>query len=120
LFYAASLLFRPWWEGLVGIAVGWGVPWLIGELYLRIRKREGLGLGDGKLLALVGALLGWKGVFVSLFGGSVLGSIIGIVVLARAKKQVMQSELPFGPFLAAAAVFYLFAEPFFELYFRLV
>lgn len=120
VFYGASLLFRPWWQGLVGIAVGYGVPWLIGELYLRIRKREGLGLGDGKLLAVVGALLGWKGVFVSLFGGSVLGSIIGVIVLARAKKQVMQAELPFGPFLAAAAVFYLFAEPFIELYFRLV
>lgn len=120
LFYAASLLFRPWWEGLFGVVVGYGVPWLIGEVYLRIRKREGLGLGDGMLLAVVGALLGWRGVVVALFGGSVLGSIIGIVVLARARKQIMQSELPFGPFLAAGAVFYLFAEPFIELYFRLV
>jgi leader peptidase (prepilin peptidase)/N-methyltransferase len=120
LFYAASLLFRPWWEGLVGIAVGYGVPWLIGEVYLRIRKREGLGLGDGMLLAVVGALLGWRGVVVSLFGGSVLGSLIGIIALARARKQIMQSELPFGPFLATGAVFYLFGEPFIELYFRLV
>ena len=120
VFYAASLLFREWWEGLVGIAIGYGVPWLIGELYFRLRKKEGLGLGDSMLLAVIGALLGWKGVVVSLFGGSVLGSIIGIVVLARAKKEIMQSELPFGPFLAAGAVFYLFAEPFIELYFRLV
>jgi leader peptidase (prepilin peptidase)/N-methyltransferase len=119
-FYAASLLWRPWWEGLVGIAVGYGVPWLIGEIYLRLRGREGLGLGDGKLLALVGALLGWKGVVVSLFGGSVVGSIIGVVVLVRARKQIMQSELPFGPFLALAAVFYLFAEPFIEVYARLL
>jgi leader peptidase (prepilin peptidase)/N-methyltransferase len=115
-----SLAFRPWWEGLIGIAVGYGVPWLIGMIYLVVRKREGLGLGDGMLLALVGALLGWKGVVVSLFGGSMLGSVIGIVVLLRAKKDVMQSELPFGPFLAAAAVFYLFAEPFLAVYFRLL
>ncbi len=120
LFYGASLLFRPWWEGLVGIAVGYGVPWLIGELYLRLRGREGMGLGDSKLLALIGALLGWQGVVVSLFGGSVLGSIIGVIVLVRARRQIMQSELPFGPFLAAAAVFYLFAEPFIELYTRLL
>jgi leader peptidase (prepilin peptidase)/N-methyltransferase len=113
-------VFRPWWEGLVGIAVGYGVPWLIGMIYLLIRKREGLGLGDGMLLALVGALLGWKGVVVSLFGGSMLGSVIGIIVLMRSKQDVMQSELPFGPFLAAAAVFYLFAEPFLGVYFRLL
>ncbi|HEY5946843.1 MAG TPA: prepilin peptidase [Kofleriaceae bacterium] len=119
-FYAVGLVFRPWWEGLVGIAVGYGVPWLIGEIYLRIRKREGLGLGDGMLLALVGALLGWKGVVVSLFGGSMLGSVIGIAMLIREKRDVMQSELPFGPFLAMGAVFYLFAEPFLNVYFRLL
>jgi leader peptidase (prepilin peptidase) / N-methyltransferase len=119
-FYAVSLTFRPWWEGLIGIVVGYGVPYLIGVIYLAVRKREGLGLGDGMLLAVVGALLGWKGVVVSLFGGSMLGSVIGIVVLMRAKKDVMQSELPFGPFLAAAAVFYLFAEPLLDVYFRLL
>jgi leader peptidase (prepilin peptidase) / N-methyltransferase len=118
--YLASLVDHKWWEGLVGAAVGYGGPWLIGEIYFRVRKREGLGLGDSTLLALVGALLGWKGVVVSLFGGSVLGSIIGIVVLIRAKKDVMTSELPFGPFLAAAAVFYLFAEPWLQLHFRLL
>ena len=118
IFYALSLVTHRWWEGLVGVAIGYGVPWLIGELYLRIRKREGLGLGDSKLLAIVGALFGWKGVVVSLFGGSMLGSVMGIVVLARAKKDLMQTELPFGPFLAAAAVFYLFAEPWLVLHFR--
>lgn len=118
IFYALSLIWHPWWHGLVGAAIGYGGPWLIGELYYRIRKREGLGLGDGMLLAVVGALLGWKGVLVSLFGGSVLGSIIGVVVLARQRQEIMQSELPFGPFLAAAAVFYLFAEPWLVLQLR--
>jgi leader peptidase (prepilin peptidase) / N-methyltransferase len=121
LAYGASLLLgRAWWEGLIGIVVGYGVPWLIGTIYLWIRKREGLGLGDGTLLALVGAILGWKGVVVSLFGGSMIGSVIGIAVLLRSKQDVMQSELPFGPFLATAAVFYLFAEPFLAVYFRLL
>jgi leader peptidase (prepilin peptidase) / N-methyltransferase len=121
LAYGASLLLhRPWWHGLLGIGIGYGVPWAIGTLYHLIRKREGLGLGDAKLLALVGALLGWKGVVASLFGGSLLGSVIGIVSLARTKEDMMKTELPFGPFLAAAAVLYLFGEPWVELYVRLL
>lgn len=144
-FYALGLLLpeRLWWEGLVGAAIGYGFPWLIGEIYFRVTGREGLGLGDGMLLAVVGALLGWKGVFVSLFGGALIGSVIGIVVLARARAagdaseepgqdappdpegaedaedapSLMRTELPFGPFLCMAAVFYLFAEPYLQVHF---
>ncbi len=125
IFYLASLaLHRPWWEGLLGIAIGYGVPWLIGALYFKIRKREGLGLGDAKLLAVVGALFGWKGVVVSLFGGSVLGTVLTLVAMVSAgggedDQPKMTTELAFGPYLAAAAVFYLFAEPWIELHFRL-
>jgi leader peptidase (prepilin peptidase)/N-methyltransferase len=125
IFYGASLLLpeRRWYDGLVGIAIGYGVPWLIGELYYRIRKREGLGLGDAKLLALVGALLGWKGVVTTLFGGSVLGTVLETVKLLSRQKPdngepAMTTELAFGPYLAAAAVFYVFAEPWLELHFR--
>jgi len=126
VFYGASLLLpeRHWQDGLIGIAIGYGVPWLIGELYFRIRKREGLGLGDAKLLAVVGALLGWKGVLATLFGGSVLGTVLTLVGMLAASKSEdgqsrMTAELAFGPFLAAAAVFYLFAEPWIEVHFRL-
>lgn len=130
-----------WWDGLVGAAIGYGVPWLIGEVYFRITKREGLGLGDSTLLAVVGSLLGWRGVVVSLFGGSVIGSVIGITVLLVKRSNdedepaeqapvegttdeadapsIMRTELPFGPFLAMAAVFYLFAAPWIDLHFRL-
>lgn len=145
-FYGLSFLLaeRQWWEGLVGAGIGYGVPWLIGEIYYRVTGREGLGLGDSKLLAVIGALLGWKGVLVSLFGGALLGSVIGILVLIRARKapaadedgeeredredgegddsqevpSLMRTELPFGPFLCMAAVFYLFAEPYLQLHFR--
>ncbi|MEO8841424.1 MAG: prepilin peptidase [Kofleriaceae bacterium] len=127
-----------WWDGLIGAALGYGVPWLIGEIYFRITKREGLGLGDSTLLAVVGSLLGWRGVVVALFGGSVIGSVIGIMVLlvkrsndeadevdeaspesAPEAASIMRTELPFGPFLAMAAVFYLFAAPWIDLHFRL-
>lgn len=128
-FYAASLvLHAPWWAGLVGIAVGYGVPWLIGEIYYRATGREGLGLGDGMLLAAVGALLGWRGVVVSLFGGSLVGSVLGTAALLAARRRggqgdedasILRVELPFGPFLALAAVFYVFAAPWIQLQFRL-
>jgi leader peptidase (prepilin peptidase)/N-methyltransferase len=136
-FYAASLVLpeHRWWEGLVGMAIGYGVIWLISEVYFRLRKQEGLGLGDGELLAVVGALLGWRGVVVALFGGSVVGSTIGVtgILIARRKRgeppssatpgaqdevSLMKTELPFGPFLAIGAVFYLFAEPWLVVHFR--
>jgi leader peptidase (prepilin peptidase) / N-methyltransferase len=138
VFYAASFLWphRNWYDGVIGAAVGYGVPWLIGEIYFRVTRREGLGLGDGMLLALVGALLGWQGVLVALFGGSMIGSVIGIsaLVIGRAARSpgaaeeavaddqapsLMRTELPFGPFLAMAALLYLFAEPWVELHFHL-
>jgi leader peptidase (prepilin peptidase) / N-methyltransferase len=128
---------RTWYDGLIGIAVGYGVPWLVGELYYRLRGTEGLGLGDGMLLAVVGALLGWKGVVVALFGGSVLGTVIGLGALLVARRRepaepssteegddaapsLMRTELPFGPFLAMAAIFYLFAEHWLQLHFRIL
>ncbi|HEY1558361.1 MAG TPA: prepilin peptidase [Kofleriaceae bacterium] len=131
VFYAVTFALpeRRWWDGLLGIAIGYGVPWLIGEIYFRLRKREGLGLGDATLLALVGALLGWRGVVCSLFGGSVVGTVVEISKLvargrsndagADGEATVMTTELPFGPYLAIAAVFYLFAEPYVLLHFRL-
>lgn len=149
VFYGLGLLVgNAWWHGLVGAAIGYGVPWLIGEIYYRVTGRDGLGLGDSMLLAVIGALLGWRGVVVSLFGGSVLGSVLGIGVLLATRKNadeddapeaepldpafegppeppaedasVMRTELPFGPFLAMAALFYLFAEPWIVLNFALL
>ena len=136
IFYALGVVLpeRTWYDGLIGLAIGYGVPWLIGEVYFRLRGREGLGLGDAMLLGLVGALLGWKGVLVSLFGGSIVGTVItviGLVVMRRPAVKdertegdaeaegVLKQELPFGPFLAIAAVFWLFAEPWIRLDFQL-
>lgn len=130
VFYAASFALpeRHWWEGLVGIAVGYGVPWSIGMIYLLVRKQEGMGLGDGTLLAVVGSLLGWRGVVFSLFAGSVVGSVIYVTPVLFRRNQpanedgpgLLKTELPFGPYLAIGAVFYLFAEPWIVLHFRLL
>ena len=145
LFYTASLFApeREWWEGLVGAAIGYIVVWLVREAYFAFRKREGIGLGDGKLLAIIGALLGWRGVVVALFFGSVLGAVVGIIAAAipallrkpasitgnkaevdgnRANTLAVlrNRELPFGPFLATAGILYLFAEPWLVVRFRLL
>ena len=86
IFYGLGLLLgRTWHHGLIGAVIGYGLPWSIGEIYWLLTDREGLGLGDSKLLAVIGALLGATGVVASLFGGAVTGAVIGVIVLLRAK-----------------------------------
>lgn len=81
-----------------------GVMWLVGWLYLKIRHREGLGLGDVKMVAMIGAFLGLQGVLLTLIVGSTLGSLIGLAFIAITRKSAAQYELPFGSFLGAAAI----------------
>jgi leader peptidase (prepilin peptidase)/N-methyltransferase len=134
VFYAATFLLpeRHWYDGLIGAGIGYGLPWLIGTLFYLIRKKEGMGLGDSTLLCAIGALLGWRGVVVSLFGGSVIGVIFTLLAMALGRRGTVQAEdgseqdtdmmgaeIPFGPYLGAAAMFYMFAEPWIQLNFRL-
>jgi leader peptidase (prepilin peptidase) / N-methyltransferase len=133
LFYLLGLTLpeQGLWDGVIGAAVGYGIVRAISDGYYFLTKREGMGYGDGKLLALVGALLGWQGVLASLFIGSILGSVIGVSAIAYARARARRRaaapdgkgdgeaddtalrhvELPFGPFLAAAALVYLFVSP---------
>jgi len=77
---------------------------LLAEAYLRLRKIEGLGMGDVKMLALIGAFLGWQLVLLTLAVASVLGSLVGLgMILTR--RGDMKYALPFGTFLAMAAMF---------------
>lgn len=121
VFYAATFLLpeRHWWDGLIGLAIGYGLPWLIGEIYFRLRGVEGLGLGDAVLLGLFGAFFGWKGVLVSLFGGALIGTAMAIpMIITKGRTAMREIEVPFGPYLCAAALFYLLAEPWMQLSFR--
>lgn len=95
------------WESLLGIAVGAGFLLVVSELYLRIRKIDGLGMGDVKLLAMTGALFGAPCALYTIFLGSLLGSVIGILLVVFCKRKMSQM-LPFGPFLAAATLIYLY------------
>ncbi|HET9263249.1 MAG TPA: prepilin peptidase [Vicinamibacterales bacterium] len=101
---AFSLLLPPGLQSaLLGVIVGGGVLWLIGEAYFRLAGQEGMGGGDVKMLAMIGAFLGWKLVLVTLVFSSVAGSVIGLLVLAT-RRGGMKYALPYGTFLALGAI----------------
>jgi leader peptidase (prepilin peptidase)/N-methyltransferase len=101
---ACSLFLPPGWtSSLVGVALGGGVLWAIGELYFRLRRVEGMGMGDVKMLAMIGAFLGWRAVVVTLVLASISGALVGVVLLTR-RENGMGYALPFGTFLAAGAL----------------
>jgi leader peptidase (prepilin peptidase) / N-methyltransferase len=90
-------------DALIGIVVGGGVLWLIGEAYYRYSGQEGMGGGDVKMLAMIGAFLGWKLVVLTLVLSSILGSLIGVLVLAI-RRGGLKYALPYGTFLSLAAL----------------
>ena len=94
-------------NSLLGILVGGGTLFMVGWLYMLATKKEGMGGGDIKLLAMIGALIGWKGILFTVMVSSAVGSIVGIAVMARMKKD-MKLAIPFGPFLSIGAISYIF------------
>jgi leader peptidase (prepilin peptidase)/N-methyltransferase len=127
-----------WWERALGAALGYGLVRLISDVYYYSTGREGLGLGDGKLLAMMGALLGWKALPAVVCAASFVGILVSIPVLlvqrrrqrsavpaeappdappvageaeaAALPKSIRHAEVPFGPFLSASALLYLFMQ----------
>ena len=98
---------RSFYDSLAGVLLGGGFFWAVAYLYLLIRKQDGLGGGDIKLLAWIGAYFGWVSVPFIILASSVLGTIFGLVLIARGGN--LKSSLPFGPFIVVAAYVYLFA-----------
>lgn len=96
-----------WSDSLLGILLGGGSLWLVAVLYEFLTKKEGMGGGDIKLLAMLGAFLGWKAILPIIFISSLVGSLIG-VPLMLVKKADSKLAIPFGPFLALGALIYLF------------
>ncbi len=94
-------------DALLGAAAGSGVLWLVAEGYFRLRGREGMGLGDVKMMLMAGAFLGLKRTVLTILAGSLLGSIIGLAVILIGRKG-RDYELPFGTFLGAAALLVVF------------
>ncbi|MCK5237652.1 MAG: prepilin peptidase [Deltaproteobacteria bacterium] len=95
----------------LGIVLGGGILYAVAELYLRVTGNEGMGYGDVKLLAMIGAFIGFKGVFFTLLSGSIIGSIIGgTFMLIKGKDS--KYAIPFGPFLSLGALSYIFVGDF--------
>ncbi len=146
--FAAAALLMPdvgWKSSLAGIALGGGLLLAVGEAYRLLRGKEGMGMGDIKLLAMIGAFLGWEGVLFTIFFGSCLGAVGGVVLglldwqpgysaldaeaaeavamggaAAQSGAEVqhappdeglLQTPVPFGPFLSIAAGMFALFQP---------
>jgi leader peptidase (prepilin peptidase)/N-methyltransferase len=94
-------------DAIFGAAFGSGILWIISEGYFRLRNREGMGLGDVKMMLMAGAFLGLKRTVLTILLGSVLGSVIGVAFIAIRRKGT-DYELPFGTFLGAGALIVVF------------
>lgn len=106
----ATCWFTPWttWrESLLGTVMGGLLPMAVLLFWEKILNRDGMGWGDVKLMAMVGAFLGWRGALLTLLLGSVLGTVVGGAWLALRRRDA-QTPLPFGTFLGAAALITLY------------
>ena len=99
-----------WQQSALGILLGGGLLYAIALTYYLIAKRDGMGGGDIKLLAMIGAFLGWQSLLFVVFFSSLTGSIIGILAMIKQKKGG-RTRIPFGPFLATSALAWLFFKP---------
>ncbi|MBB5022468.1 prepilin peptidase [Desulfurispira natronophila] len=96
-----------WLESAIGALLGGGILMLIFLFYYYVRHIEALGLGDVKMMAMVGAFSGVLGVLYTLFIGSLLGLVAALILMVRRRQYTLQMKLPFGPFLALGALVYI-------------
>ncbi len=93
-------------QSLIGLAAGFGLFYAISVLGKLAFKKDAMGFGDVKLMGTLGAFLGWESVLFITFVSSLLGAVIGMIFIALGKRE-MQSKIPFGPYIALAAVIWI-------------
>ena len=93
-------------RSLVGLAFGFGLLWSVGFFGKMVFKKDAMGFGDVKLMGALGAFLGFESIVFIVFVSSLLGSIIGVSLITMGQKE-WQSRLPFGPYIALAALIWL-------------
>ncbi|MDQ6993298.1 MAG: A24 family peptidase [Mariprofundus sp.] len=105
-----GLLFSWWladWQAaLIGAVAGYGLFWSVNKVFLLLTGREGMGYGDFKLLAMLGAFLGWQALPFIILASSTIGAVVGTLFLYLSRRG-LRAEIPFGPYLAAAAMIWL-------------
>ena len=89
-------------DSLLGVLIGYGLIRLVDECYFRLKKQRGIGQGDAKLLAAIGAILGWQAIFPILCCAAILGVVFGLALI-RMKRFTFKNQIPFGPFLSLFA-----------------
>ena len=112
IFFAASLALPQITlvESILGILIGGGSLFLVAWLYHLLTRKEGMGGGDIKLLAMMGAIIGWKGVLFTIFAASATGTVAGLAIILKTRKT-MKLAVPFGPFLAIGGIAYILFGP---------
>jgi leader peptidase (prepilin peptidase) / N-methyltransferase len=109
----------PWVGSILGAIIGGGILLIVGLAYEKLRKKQGLGMGDVKMMAMVGAFLGWRLALLTIFAGSLIGTLIGIFLMLF-RNMNLQTKLAFGVFLGIGAAFSLFyGIPFLDWYLSL-
>lgn len=98
-----SIWLGDWQASVIGMIAGYGVFWLVARLFLLVTGREGMGYGDFKLLAMLGAFMGWYALPFIILTSSVIGVVIGSLFLLLARRG-LRAEIPFGPYLAFAGM----------------
>ncbi|OQY13074.1 MAG: prepilin peptidase [Desulfobacteraceae bacterium 4572_19] len=94
-------------ESITGLIAGGGSLYMVALIYYFLRKNEGMGGGDIKLLAMIGALIGWQGVLFTIFISSAAGTIGGVIIMILTRNNNSKLRIPFGPYLSAAAILYI-------------
>jgi leader peptidase (prepilin peptidase)/N-methyltransferase len=106
-------------DSLIGVLLGGGSLYLVASVYHVVTKREGMGGGDVKLLAMIGAFIGWKGVLFTILCSSFVGSVVGVSLMVMSSAD-SKYAVPFGPFLSLGAMIYvLIGHPMISWYFGL-
>jgi leader peptidase (prepilin peptidase)/N-methyltransferase len=94
-------------ESVFGAALGWGLLWAVAVIGKLIFRKEAMGFGDVKLLGAIGAFLGWRAVLFTVTVSSFFGAVVGLLLVAISRRG-MQSRIPYGPYLALAALLWVF------------
>jgi len=97
-------------QSALGLALGYGILWLVANVGRLILRRDAMGMGDVKLLGAIGACLGWQAVLFSIFVSSLSGTLLGVGLIVAGKKE-LQSKIPYGPHIALAAVVWMLCGP---------